>query len=376
MKVELQVLATASIKRKKPWPALAFLGQAQESLFLLDKQRVSVLYVPSGKTKRRISSLEPLLHNTTALQYSHEGSFLVGLLTSGDAYLWHKDSNRLKFLQGFESLAYKGEIHVPACQTPHAWVSDSGRHIVASAPGFVDTLVWEAGASQPVLSPNSNQVQGSWSVIEVPAHVLLPGKANFEASSNACFCVKECIGECCLYSCVFYRGNEICVTTLLIQWLDAQQIYSYRQSTYQAEWKSKLHPLTQIDPEATPLDDPGALVTKFSNDGQLLAIAVNQNKLASCKMMYVAPCHDVVVCADLKCMGTRGGQMDAWSVRSYWVTSLQWTHDDLYLVCINGQGLVGMLTRLGEPVLLATQGLSPEIGPRFYLPLHPLSNVQ
>ena len=41
------------------------------------------------------------------------GHFLVGLLTSGDVYLWHKDTNMLKFLQGMSALAYKGELHVP-----------------------------------------------------------------------------------------------------------------------------------------------------------------------------------------------------------------------------------------------------------------------
>jgi hypothetical protein len=150
--------------------------------------------------------------------------------------------------------------------------------------------------------------------------------------------------------------------------------HAHRQPTYQAEWNSKLHPLSSIGSECTPCDYPGAFVAKFSSDGQVLAIALNQNKVSACKLMFVAPCHDVVVCADLKGIGTRV-PVDAAEVRSYWITKLTWAHDDLYVVCINGQGLVGMLTRLGEPVLLYTQGLSPEMGPRFFLPLHPLMNL-
>lgn len=51
---------------------------------------------------------------------------------------------------------------------------------------------------------------------------------------------------------------------------------------------------------------------------------------------------------------------------------MQWTCDNLFLACITKQGTVCLLTRLGEPVLIQTYGCSVEMGPKPYLPLHPL----
>lgn len=92
-------------------------------------------------------------------------------------------------------------------------------------------------------------------------------------------------------------------------------------------------------------------------------------------MIYLAPCHGVVVCADLRALGAKG-HISPDSTKSYWITDVSWTYDDLYVICINGQGMAGLLTRLGEPLLTTTIGFSPEMGPRFFLPLHPLMTVQ
>lgn len=55
----------------------------------------------------------------------------------------------------------------------------------------------------------------------------------------------------------------------------------------------------------------------------------------------------------------------------YWVADMSWTWDDLFLCCILESGAVCMLTRLGQPLLLCTEGNSLEMGPAYYLPLHP-----
>ena len=54
-------------------PSGVVLLQVQESLFLFDSARLSVLYVPSGKTRRKIPKLHPLLSNVAALSYSDNG---------------------------------------------------------------------------------------------------------------------------------------------------------------------------------------------------------------------------------------------------------------------------------------------------------------
>ena len=62
--------------------------------------------------------------------------------------------------------------------------------------------------------------------------------------------------------------------------------------------------------------------------------------------------------------------------RQYWVADMQWTCDSLFLACILKQGTVCLLTRLGEPLLIQTFGSSVEMGPKPYLPLHPLITVR
>lgn len=52
-----------------------------------------------------------------------------------------------------------------------------------------------------------------------------------------------------------------------------------------------------------------------------------------------------------------------------------WTWDDLFLVCVIGQGSVCMLTRMGEPVVLQSYGHRLEMGPSMFLPLHPLVSI-
>ena len=52
---------------------LCVILQVQESLFLFDSARLSVLYVPSGKTRRKILKLHPLLSDVAALSYSDNG---------------------------------------------------------------------------------------------------------------------------------------------------------------------------------------------------------------------------------------------------------------------------------------------------------------
>ena len=62
--------------------------------------------------------------------------------------------------------------------------------------------------------------------------------------------------------------------------------------------------------------------------------------------------------------------------RAHWVVDMEWTWDDLFLVCITGQGSVCLLTRLGEPALIQTHGRRVEMGPKCFLPLHPLIIVE
>ena len=47
--------------------------QGQDGLYLLDGKRISQLYIPSGKTKKKISKLHGLMKEVCALNVSQNG---------------------------------------------------------------------------------------------------------------------------------------------------------------------------------------------------------------------------------------------------------------------------------------------------------------
>lgn len=63
--------------------------------------------------------------------------------------------------------------------------------------------------------------------------------------------------------------------------------------------------MTSIAPGVQPVVTPGGYVSCHSHDGQLLAVAVNQEDVHSSRMMYVSPWLEAVVVADMKGLGTR-----------------------------------------------------------------------
>jgi hypothetical protein len=50
-----------------------FILQEQDGLYILDGKRVSQLYIPSGKTKKKISKLHGLMNDVCALNVSQNG---------------------------------------------------------------------------------------------------------------------------------------------------------------------------------------------------------------------------------------------------------------------------------------------------------------
>ena len=55
---------------------------------------------------------------------------------------------------------------------------------------------------------------------------------------------------------------------------------------------------------------------------------------------------------------------------------MAWLCDSLFLACILSNGSAALLSRLGEPVAIVTHGCSVDMGPAYFLPLHPLITVQ
>ena len=62
--------------------------------------------------------------------------------------------------------------------------------------------------------------------------------------------------------------------------------------------------------------------------------------------------------------------------RSWWIADMAWTRDSLLVLCITRRGSVAVLTKLGEPLEICTEGCSLHTGPSLFLPLHPKITFQ
>ncbi|TRY66456.1 hypothetical protein DNTS_034999 [Danionella cerebrum] len=73
MDLKLEVLISTSIRRRKPWPRFCWLGREKEGVFLLDDNRISEIHLISGRTKKKIPKLQPLLQAVVTMSPSQNG---------------------------------------------------------------------------------------------------------------------------------------------------------------------------------------------------------------------------------------------------------------------------------------------------------------
>ena len=74
--LKVKVTQVSKIKRKKPWPKLKWIGLKKESLCIHDKKRLSLLYLPSGRTQRVPPALHPYMKDVVLINTSSNGWYL------------------------------------------------------------------------------------------------------------------------------------------------------------------------------------------------------------------------------------------------------------------------------------------------------------
>ncbi|GFO20998.1 protein jbts17 [Plakobranchus ocellatus] len=105
----------------------------------------------------------------------------------------------------------------------------------------------------------------------------------------------------------------------------------------------------------------GAYICRYTHDGQILAVGVNQKCPAQTSLLFVSPYTDTVLVSNMRGCGVK----DPASKRGkqYWITDMVWTYDNLFLGLMLRNGSVALVTRLGEPLVLTSKGCSIELGP-------------
>jgi len=73
METHFKVIVSSNIRRKKPWSRIEWIGNVKESVCLMDRHRASILYLPSGYTKRVIDVFKPHKKHLVSITTSSSG---------------------------------------------------------------------------------------------------------------------------------------------------------------------------------------------------------------------------------------------------------------------------------------------------------------
>ncbi|KAM9138287.1 ciliogenesis and planar polarity effector 1 isoform 2-T2 [Pangshura tecta] len=370
MEIKLDVLVSTCIKHRKPWPRISWLGQEKEAIFLLDDKCISEINLLSGKTKKKIPQLQSLLKNVVVLATSRNGAWLAGIVTTGELFLWNKDQDYLKIVPAVEESSKVVTAAQECSMRLYLYVSGDGNKVLLITPTAC-IFLWESTECKNIFSPKNPSPAGHWLQIVPEESVILPSSEDKETGISADFIKNETLGDCCLCSFVFYSGECLMLTFLALRW--HENSFKYISSLpFHIHWAQQACSLPTLVPVCVSLKSRGALLTAFSRDGLLLAVAVNQNDPKATQILFINTLNFVTVSGSLKGCSSKNHVVPSKFVRSYWVGDMSWTPDSLFLACMLKRGSLILLTCMGELLTLVTSGCSIEFGPAEFIPFHPL----
>uniref|UniRef100_A0A7N8WQ10 Ciliogenesis and planar polarity effector 1 n=1 Tax=Mastacembelus armatus TaxID=205130 RepID=A0A7N8WQ10_9TELE len=366
MELKLEVVLSSSIKRKKPWPRFCWLGQEKESVFLLDNKRISEINMVTGRTKKRTPKLHPLLNSVVTMASSHNGMWLCGLLVSGELFLWNRDKDLLKTTESATEIV---EIIEGNATTLSLQVSGDGMRVLLVAT-IGKVFLWECVDIRSLMGVRDGIVKGQWAHLQPLEGTILPSLQDKEASQHTIFVKTEAMGDASLSAFIFTSGKKLIITCLKIQWEEGH--VRVGSTGYSIHWATKTYPMSHLTPPCQPVKSRGALVPAFSPDGQLLAIVLNQRQPKATQVLFVSTHNFVSISSGLGGCGSKKMEIPSKYIRSYWVGSVSWSSDSLFLACVLKRGSLLMLARLGGLLTLRSSGCNIDFGPAHFLPLHPL----
>ncbi|NXD88081.1 CPLN1 protein, partial [Halcyon senegalensis] len=414
MEFKLDVLISTSIKQRKPWPRISWIGQEKEAVFLLDDKHINEINLVSGKTKKKIPPLQSLLKNVVVLTTSRNGSWLAGVLKTGELFLWNKDQDFLKIVPAVEecrkvveaaqgswqlgflvierkkkilsyflfksnrSRNYSGILlcllfgfffSAECLMRLYFYVSGDGRRALLTTPTAC-VFLWE-NTEHENASFCENSSSGRWMQILPDESVLLPSIEEKEIGVHAAFTQNEILGDCCLCSFVFYSGECLMLTFLILRW--HENTFKYVSSfPCQIHWVQQSCSLDNLVPQCVSVKSRGVLLCAFARDGLRLAVAVNQTDPEATQILFLNTLNSVTVSGSLKGCSSKSSTVPSKFIRSYWVGDMSWTPDSLFLACMLKRGCLILMTCMGELLTLITSGCSVEFGPAEFIPFHPL----
>ncbi|XP_050184746.1 ciliogenesis and planar polarity effector 1 isoform X1 [Myiozetetes cayanensis] len=369
MEIKLDVLISTSIRQRKPWPRISWVGQEKEAIFLLDGKHINEINLVSGKTRKKIPQLQSLLKNVVVLTTSGNAAWLAGILTTGELFLWNKDQDCLKIVPAIEESRKVVAAAQECLMRLYLYVSGDGRKVLLTTPTAC-VFLWESTEHENT-SSYKNSSSGRWTQILPDESVMLPSTEEKEVGLHAAFIQNEILGDCCLCTFVFYSGECLVLTFLILRWHE-NTFERVSSLPYQIRWVQQTCSLVNLVPHCVSVKSRGALLCAFARDGLLLAVAVNQADPKATQVLFLNTLNFVTVSGSLKGCSSKSNTVPSKLIRSYWVGDMSWTPDSLFLACMLKRGSLILLTCMGELLTLIASGCSVEFGPAQFIPFHPL----
>ncbi|KFV88899.1 Uncharacterized protein C5orf42, partial [Fulmarus glacialis] len=296
------------------------------------------------------------------------GAWLAGILTTGELFLWNKDQDCLKIVPAIEESRKVVAAAQECLMRLYLYVSGDGRKALLTTPTAC-VFLWESTEHENTSSYKDSS--GRWTQILPDESVMLPSAEEKEIGVHAAFIQNEILGDCCLCSFVFYSGECLVLTFLVLRW--HENSFKYVSSLpYQVHWVQQTCSLVNLVPRCVSVKSRGALLCAFARDGLLLAVAVNQTDPKATQILFLNTLNFVTVSGSLKGCSSKHSMVPSKFIRSYWVGDMSWTADSLFLACMLKRGSLILLTCMGELLTLITSGCSVEFGPAEFIPFHPL----
>lgn len=274
MEIRLEVLSSTSIKQKKPWPRISWLGQENEAVFLLDDKFINEINLLSGKTKKKIPTLQPVIKDAILLTTSGNDSWLAGLLNTGELFLWNKDQDCLKTVQVSDKPKEMIKAVGASSLKLYLYVSENGKRILLVSP-YGCIFLWEYFEFSNILSSKNSSLVGQWSQIIPEEGICLPSAEDKEAVVHAVFIKNELFGDCCLCSFAFYSGECLKLSFLAVRWHE-NNFTSVRSLPFCVKWAQREYILCSLIPKCESVKSRGGLISAFSRDGITFAVTLNQ----------------------------------------------------------------------------------------------------
>ncbi|RNA29525.1 hypothetical protein BpHYR1_050020 [Brachionus plicatilis] len=371
MKVDLEIIYSCSIRKKKSCPKIRWIGKEKEKLYIMESQKVSSLDPNNGNVKRTSSRIKSYQKSIVSHNVTDNGIFFVAVLANGDILIWNKDTDAIKIVNGMPEFALKLNNH-----GPNVFLSNDAKKIILIRSSN-KIFVWE--------SEDTSSVAGNWSNIVAPKEIKtvedskeLVIHVRFVQNS-----ISGSLANCCF---VFNHESKTRINILRIKWDNCNTKPS--ECRFNTMWishepklenylnqrgcdsKEKLD--SQQNGKFEPLGTRGAYVLKISHNSDLAVIAVNQKKIENCLLLFFSLSNGKIRQVNLRNFGLNGSAQG----RKYWIQELCWTYNDLFVAGISKHGALFLITRLGQPLFIHAFGKEINIGPALFLTIHPLILVR